>query len=64
MKPPNLQPAKACGDCKAFNGRDECLKYRYPVMDEEHCDTWEPADPKEAAKRLWGTHRRRLQRSA
>jgi hypothetical protein len=64
IKPPNLKAAKACGDCKAFNGTDECVKYHYPVGDEEHCDTWTPADPREAAKRAWGIHRRRLAKGA
>jgi hypothetical protein len=62
--PPNLKAAQACGDCKYYDNKGECLMYEYPVDDEEHCDSWTPADPKEATKRAWGVHRRRLQRSA
>lgn len=63
-KPPHLKAAAACGDCKYFDGNGECLMYRYPVDDDEHCDSWVPADPKEAAKRMWATHRRRLAKGA
>jgi hypothetical protein len=61
QKPPNLKAAQACGDCKYFNAsKGRCEMYDWPVNDEEHCDSWVPADVKDAAKRMWAAHRRRI----
>lgn len=61
--PPHLKAAQECGDCKYFEAKGQCTMYDFPVSDDEHCDSWVPADVKEAAKRAWANHCRRLERA-
>jgi hypothetical protein len=62
--PPNLKEAHECGDCRYYIGPEDgmgrCSKYNYGVNDDEVCDSWEPGNPKDAAKRAWARHRKRL----
>jgi hypothetical protein len=62
--PPNLKGAQACGDCKYFNGNGLCEMYDWPVDDDEHCDSWVAVDVKDATKRAWAAHRRRIAKGA
>ncbi len=65
--PPNLKEAHECGDCSYYSGPQEgqghCKMYDYSVGEDEVCDSWVPGDPKDAAKRAWKAHRRRLEKS-
>jgi hypothetical protein len=47
-KPPNL---KTVG---------KCTKYDYPVSDDDVCDSWEAGELKDATKRAWSKHRKRI----
>jgi hypothetical protein len=67
-KPPNLKAAHECGDCRYYVGPQEgqgrCKMYNWVVGEDEVCDSWEAGNPKDAAKRLWASHRRRLAKDA
>jgi hypothetical protein len=68
VKPPNLKDAHECGDCNYFRGPDEgdgqCMMYDYPVSDDEVCDSWVAGDLKDATKRAWAKHRKRLREAS
>jgi len=69
LKPPNLKDAHECGDCKYFEGPAEgdgkCLMYGgYPVSDDDVCDSWVAGELKDATRRSWVKHRRRLKEAS
>ncbi len=66
-KPPNLKEAHECGDCSYYmgpqEGKGKCNMYDYPVDEDDVCDSWVAGDLKDATKRAWAKHRRRLEQS-
>jgi hypothetical protein len=68
QKPPNLKEAHECGDCAYYQGPEDgdgrCKMYDYPVSDDEVCDSWEASDVRDATKRAWKKHRKRLKEAS
>lgn len=62
-KPPNYRegdPQENCGNCRMYY-KGKCWGYgNVSVSKTAVCDSWTPQGTREAAKRLWAQHRRRL----